>query len=66
MLRFLHALILIGYTMTQSPCNNIRDNNQNCIVEGCQIWFDGCQTCAILPSAVEINAPRQVQGRERF
>ena len=47
MLRFLHALILIGYTMTQSPCNNIRDNNQNCIVEGCQIWFDGCHTCAI-------------------
>ena len=47
MLRFLQVLILIGYTMAQSLCNNIRDNHQNCIVEGCQIWFDGCQTCAI-------------------
>ena len=47
MLKLLKLLALIGYTIAQSVCNNIHDHHGNCIDEGCQIWYDGCQTCAI-------------------
>jgi len=47
MLELFRFLAFIGYSMAQSVCNNIKDHHGNCIAEGCQIWFDGCQTCAI-------------------
>jgi dTDP-glucose pyrophosphorylase len=45
------SIIVIGCVMQQnnSKTNNVEitDMNGNVITEGCQSWFDGCNTCQV-------------------